>query len=326
MGISIFRGLAVALCLSVASSFPATAAEPAKVTLAFIGVTASNWPGLVAQEKGYFRDEGIDVDWLQTGQSSKSAQQVAAGVADIGSSSMVDTFRAIDGGGDLTIFANSLSQGIYSLVAKPSVHTIQDLKGQRVIVGGQKDITALWWDAAAKHFNMDPDKDVELLFAGSTSNRFAALMSGGVDAAVIGAPTNFNAIDKGFTDLGPIASYMGDFPMMIYHANTAWAAKNKDKLTAFVKAHNRAVRYMLDPKNKQEVAEILAKASNADVKDCLRTLDMAIAAHAFVPDGGITPAALEHVQSTLADSGDLQKPLKPLSAFYDPEYVEAAAK
>lgn len=318
---SILNGLALALCLTAGA---ARAAEPAKVTLAYIGMTASNWPGLVAQEKGYFKDEGIDVDWIQTGQSSKSAQQVAAGVADIGSSSMVDTFRAIDGGGDLKIFANSLAQGTFSLVAAPTIHSYADLKGKRVIVGGEKDITGLYWDAAARHFGMDPQKDFQLLFAGSTTNRFAALMAGGVDAAVLSTPSNFQAIAKGFSDLGSVAAYMGDFPMMIYHANGAWAAKNKDKLVAFVKAHNRAVAYMLDAKNRQEIAQILTKATNATLDDSQKTLEAALEVHAYVPDGSISQDALARVEKTLADEGDLKQPLKPISAFYDPQYVEAA--
>jgi NitT/TauT family transport system substrate-binding protein len=318
---SILNGLALALCLAAGG---ARAAEPAKVTLAYIGMTASNWPGLVAQQKGFFKDEGIDVDWIQTGQSSKSAQQVAAGVADIGSSSMVDTFRAIDGGGDLKIFANSLAQGTFSLVAAPTIHSYADLKGKRVIVGGEKDITGLYWDAAARHYGMDPEKDFQLLFAGSTTNRFAALMAGGVDAAVLSTPSNYQAIAKGFTDLGSVAAYMGDFPMMIYHANGAWAARNKDKLVAFVKAHNHAVAYMLDPKNALEVAQILATATNSTIEDSQKTLQAGLEVHAFVPDGSISPAALDRVEKTLADEGDLKQPLKPVSAFYDPQYVDAA--
>ncbi len=321
---SIWKNLALALIATASAAGPVAAAEPAKVTLAYIGMTASNWPGLVAQDQGFFKDEGIDVDWIQTGQSAKSAQQVAAGVADIGSSSMVDTFRAIDGGGEIEIFANSLAQGIFSLVAAPTVHSYDDLKGKRVIVGGEKDITGLYWDAAARHFGMDPQKDVQLLFAGSTTNRFAALLAGGVDGAVLSAPSNYQAIAKGFTDLGSVSTYMGDFPMMIYHANKAWAAKNKDKIVAFVKAHNRAVVYMMDPKNRQEVAGILAKATNSDVEDSLRTLDGALAVHAYVPDGSISPEAVALVEKTLAESGDLKQPLKPASAFYDPQYVDAA--
>lgn len=319
--------LAVAtLPLGQAVAQPAQPVQPAKVTLALIGITASNWPGIIAQEKGYFRAEGLDVDWITVGQSSKAAQQVMAGVAQFGSSSMVDTFRAIDGGGDLVVITNSLAQGIHSLVAAKTVQSFGDLKGKRVIVGGQKDITGLWWNAAARHHGMDPARDVELLFSGSTSNRTTALISGAVQGAVLSPPASFQAIDQGFKDLGPVAGYMGEFPMMIYHVNKSWAAMNKDKVTSFVRAHNQGAQFIADPANKDEASRILAKASGSTVEDALRTYDIVMQVKGMVPDGSISATGLAKVRETLAADGDLKTPLKPIEAFYDPQYVEAAKR
>jgi ABC-type nitrate/sulfonate/bicarbonate transport system substrate-binding protein len=303
---------------------PLKAEQPAKVILSIGSITATNWPGLVAQEKGFFRDEGLDVEWIQSGQSSKAAQQVMAGVAQFGSSSMVDTFRAIDGGGQIVIFMSSLSKGIHSLIAAKGINSVADLKSKRVIVGGQKDITGLWWYAMARHFGLNPTQDVQLLFSGSTSNRTAALAAGGVDAAVLSPPNSFQLIDRGFKDLGPVADYLGEFPMMVYHVNKAWAANNKSKVVAFIRAHNRAVKFILDPNNRKEACEIMAKASGSTVEDAARTLDLAQKVNGFVPTAVITDATLERVRHTLAEEGDLVTPLKPVSVFYDPQYARAA--
>lgn len=311
-------------CLVTLGNVPGQAAEPSKVVLSVGSITATNWPGLVAQEKGYFRDEGLDVDLIEAGQSSKAAQQVMAGVAQFGSSSMVDAFRAIDGGGDLVIFMNSLSQGIHSLVAAKTVKAVTDLKSKRVMVGGQKDITGLWWYAMARHFKFDGTKDVDLLFSGSTANRTAALASGGIEAAVLSPPNSFQLIDQGFTDLGPVAGYLGEFPMMVYHVNKTWAAGHADKVAGFIRAHDRAVKFLLDPKNRDEACQILAKASGSSVKDAARTLDLALQVNGFVPTAVISDETLTRVRSTLADEGDLKQPLKPITAFYDIRFAKAA--
>ncbi|TCR61345.1 ABC transporter substrate-binding protein [Bosea sp. BK604] len=311
-------------CL-VAFSAPASfAAERTKVILSVGSITATNWPGLIAQEKGFFRDEGLDVELIQAGQSSKAAQQVMAGVAQFGSSSMVDAFRAIDGGGDLVIFMNSLAQGIHSLVAAKNIKSVADLKSKRVMVGGQKDITGLWWYAMARNFKLDGTKDVDLLFSGSTANRTAALASGGIEASVLSPPNSFQLIDKGFTDLGPVAGYLGEFPMMVYHVNKTWAASNNDKIAAFIRAHNRAVTFLLDPKNKDESCQILAKASGSSVEDAARTLDLALKVNGFVPTAMISDETLERVRSTLVSEGDLKEPVKPITAFYDVRFAKAA--
>jgi NitT/TauT family transport system substrate-binding protein len=177
----------------------------------------------------------------------------------------------------------------------------------------------------AKHYGLDPEKDVELLFSGSTSNRVAALFAGGVSAAALSTPQSFKAIAQGYTDLGPMAPYLGDFPMMIWHANDEWAKSHRDVLLKFVRAHNKAVHYMSDPAHKDEVSHILAKASNSSLDDALKTWDLCMKIHAFVPDGSVSDSAVVRVRDTLLETGDLKPPAKDPSTYYDPQYVKAVA-
>src|SRR5260221_379769 len=229
----------------------ADGAQPrAQLSAVVIGVSVSIWPAIVADQKGLFMEEGLDFDLINSGSSARSLQQVAAGSAPIGSSSMVDSIRAIGGGANVKIFLNSLAVGTHSLVAAKNIKSVRDLKGKRVMTGGQGDITNLWWYAVAKHFGLAPSRDVELLFSGSTTARTAALLGGAIDASVLSTPQSFKAIEDGFTDLGPVAPYLGEFPMMIWHVNANWARANEKTLAAFVRAHNKAVRYMSDPAHK----------------------------------------------------------------------------
>lgn len=315
-------GLAMAFLATVATQ-PAQAQQET-VSAAVIGISVSIWPAIVAKEKGYFKEVGLDVDIISAGSSARSLQQVAAGVANFGSSSMVDTVRAINSGAELKSFTNSLAVGTHSLIAAKNIKSFADLKGKRVMTGGQGDITNLWWKAAAKQHGLDPDKDVELLFSGSTTNRLSALYAGGIEATVISTPQTFKAIEQGYTDLGPVAPYLGEFPMMIWHVNDAWAKAHKKEVVNFVRAHNKAIRYMIDPAHRQEVSQLLAKASNSGVEDALKTWDLCMKIHAFVPDGSISDAAVKRVIDTLAAAGDLKGPEKPVGTYYDASYVKAA--
>jgi len=291
-----------------------------------ISVSVTIWPAIVADKKGFFRDEGLDFDLISSGASTRSLQQVAAGSAPIGSSSMVDTLRAIGGGAKVKVFLNSLAVGTHSLIGAKAIKSVADLKGKRVMTGGPGDITNLWWIAMARHYGLDPQKDVELLYSGATSARLGALMSGGIDATMLSTPQSFKAIEDGFTDLGPVAPYLGEFPMMIWHVNANWARANEKTLAAFVRAHNKAVSYMSDPAHRLEVSEILAKASGASVADALKTWDLCMAINAFVPDGSITDGAILRVRDTLLQSGDLKAPGMPPSAYFDRGFVDAAAR
>jgi len=329
-------GLALALTLaSLAPLGPAAAqssispADPAKlveVPAVVIGVTVSIWPAIVAKEKGFFAEQGLDIDFIASGASSSSIQQVAAASAAIGSSSMVDTVRAMGAGAAVKVFLNSLAVGTHSLIAAKSIKSVGELKGKRIMTGGPGDITNLWWQAVARHFGLDPAKDVELLFSGSTTARMSALYAGGIEATVLSTPQSFKAIQDGFTDLGPVAPYLGEFPMMIWQVNARWADHNEKLVLAFVRAHNKAVRYLGDVTHKVEVAQMLAKASRASLDDALKTWDVCMQAKAFVPDGSITDEAVERVRDTLITSRELKPPPLPASTYYDARYVNAVAK
>ena len=316
----------VALVAFAASLAPARAAEPTTLTAAIIGISVSIWPAIVADKKGFFAEEGLKVDFISAGASARSLQQVAAGSAEIGSSSMVDTIRGIGGGAQVKIFLNSLAVGTHSLVAAKTIKSVAELRGKKVMTGGPGDVTNLWWGAMARHFGLDPAKDVDLLFSGATTARLAALVAGAIDASVLSTPQSFQAIEQGFTDLGPVAPYLGEFPMMIWHVNEAWARTNPQLLAAFIRAHNKAVRYMLDPAHKTEVSEMLAQASHSGVDDALKTWEVCMQIKAFVEDGSITDAAVTRVRDTLIGAGDLKGATQPTAAYYDGQFVRAASR
>jgi NitT/TauT family transport system substrate-binding protein len=316
-----------ALALAALGTFPAHQGAAQQLTplpAVVISVSVTIWPALVADKKGFFKEEGLDFEFINSGASTRSAQQVAAGSAPIGSSSMVDTLRAIAAGAKIKVFLNSLAVGTHSLVGAKTIKSVKDLKGKRVMTGGPGDITNLWWIAMAKANGLDPEKDVELMFSGATSARLAALVAGGVDATMLSTPQSFQAIQDGYSDLGPVAPYLGEFPMMIWHVNEAWAQTHEKELLAFIRAHNKAVRYMSDPAHREEVSKMLADASRSSLDDALKTWDVCMKVKAFVPDGAISDEATVRVRDTLLASGDL-KTSAPPNAYVDRRFMEKVA-
>ena len=317
--------LAAAALLLIATNHIPARAEGTPLSAVVISVSVTIWPAIVADKKGYFKDEGLDFDFINSGSSTRSAQQVAAGSAPIGSSSMVDTMRAIDKGARIKVFLNSLAVGTHSLIGQKAIHSVKDLKGKRVMTGGTGDITNLWWYAMARANGLDPEKDVELFYSGSTGARLAALVAGGVDATMLSTPQSFKAIQDGYSDLGPVAPYLGEFPMMIWAVNDAWAATHEKELKAFARAHDKAVRYMSDPAHRLEVSQIMADASRTSLEDNLKTWDLCMKIHAFVASGSISDNATERVRDTLLKTGDL-KTSAPPNTYVDRRFMTEGGK
>ncbi len=317
---------AVALTLAVAMlALPVRAADKPTVTLGLVAYLSEFWPALVAQKLGYFDEAGIAVDIVITGASAKTVQAAALGAVHIGASGMIDPIRAMEGGAQVKLVASGVVNSTTMLFTKPEIKTIAALKGKRVIVGGPKDITAVWWAAMAKKAGLDPINDVELLFAGATPDRFAALVAGGVDAASLSTPAAFAAEAKGFNNLGLFGPYMPELPYIAYYANADWAAKNRPAVVAFVKGLQRGTAYLYDSNNRDAAAKILAEFTKVQQDVALQTYDLIVKIKAFAPDAGFTDAGVNAVQQVLIEAGDVKPPAKPVAALYDGSYVKDAA-
>lgn len=279
---------------------------------------------MIAQKLGYFEDEGIKIDIVITGASARTVQNAALDAVDIGAGGVIDPIRAIDGGAQVTLIASGVITSTTMLLTKPEIKTVAQLKGKRVIVGGPKDITAVWWAAMAKKSGLDPINDVELLYAGATPDRGSALMAGGVDAASLSTPTAFTVELKGFNNLGLFAPYTPDLPYIAYYANTAWMQKNRPAVVAFVKGLQRGTAFIYDSKNREECGNILSEYTKVQHDVALQTYDLILKIKAFSSDASFTDAGINTVQQVLIDGGDVQPPLKLVATFYDGSYVKDA--
>ena len=177
------------------------------------------------------------------------------------------------------------------------------------MTGGEKDLTNLWWETIARHFGLDPVKDVELLFSGASSARLAALLGGAIDASVLSPPQTFMALRKA-ADLAR-RRLLSANSRQSAHINEKWAQANAKILIAFAKANDEAVRYMLDPPHKAEVSEMLAKASGLTVDDAMKTWDQSIAENGIIAGRlGISAQALQMSRICWPPRGDLKTPAR----------------
>lgn len=316
---------ALSLAVGIVVAPAVRAAEKPTVTLGLVAYLSEFWPAILAQKLGYFDEAGIKVDIVMTHASSKSVQLATIGAVDIGAGGAIDPIRAIGSGATVKLVASGAINSTTMLFAKPEIKSIEGLHGKRVIVGGPEDITSVWWAAMAKKHNMDPTKDVQLLYAGATTDRFAALVAGGVDAASLSTPAAFAAEAKGYTNLGLFAPYTPNLPYIGYYANEKWAKANRPALVAFVKGLQKATAFIYDRRNRDKAADILVETTKVDKTIALQTYDLIVQIKAFAPDASFTDAEINAVQNTLIAAKNMTPPAKPVTAFYDGSYVKEAA-
>lgn len=303
--------------IAIAATFGGVASGAETITLGTVGSgSALSWPLLIAIEKGYFDQNGIKIDLVAAPSSAAVQQQVASGSVDMGAGGLVDPIRAIDKGADMAILRVEANAAPYALFVKPEIRDYAALKGRTVMVGGAKDITRIYLERMTGANGLSP-RDYDLLFAGATAARFAALQSGAVDGALLTAPFNFKAEAAGMKNIGVTVDYVRDFPFTGYAVNKAWAKSHKPALGAFLKGYAKGVAWLNEPANRAEAIDILIRRTTAQKEDAEKTYDFFKRLEIYSVDGTIDAKGLGNLLTVMKGLGDLEGNTD-VARFYDP--------
>lgn len=292
------------------------------VPIALVSKTSISWPLYIADAAGYFAAAGLKIDVSIVGSAARTAQQLVAGAAEIVECSTSQAIEAVLGGAPMTIAMIKTTSSPYAIMGKKSVGSMAGLKGKMFIIGGPNDITRIYADAALARAGVKPD-DLTYTYAGSSSDRFAALMSGTVDAAILVPPFNFMAETNGFVTLDEVYKYFSPFPVDNVAVNPAWAKMHEDVLVGFIKAQLLGARDFYNPALRSKTVQTLIESTNAKPDDAAKTYDYLQRIKFFSTTGVSAPADMQKVVDTLVKTGDIKSSLA-LSRFTDFHWAEKA--
>jgi ABC-type nitrate/sulfonate/bicarbonate transport system substrate-binding protein len=193
----------------------------------------------------------------------------------------------------------------YALLAKSSIKSLQDLKGKIISVGGPKDITRLYVDRMLAAQGLKAG-DYDYHYAGATTARAQALLSGAVDAAILLPPSNFQVQNQGYNDLGLAMQYAPELAFSGTVVNKAWAARSADLLKRVLAAQSKSTEYLYDSKNRTEVVNILAKVSGQKLEDVDKSYDFFTKNNFFDRTGKISRAKMTALIEALVGLGDVK--------------------
>ena len=279
------------------------------VTIGTVGSPSANlWPLFIGIEKGFYAAENIKPDLVFIQSSAAVIQQLSAGSLDMSmSTGIVDPIRAIDQGSALALTRFEVQVPPYALLAKASIKSLKDLKGKVISVGGPKDITRLYVDRMLAPQGLK-EGDYDYIYAGATTARAQALLSGAVDAAILLPPSNFQIQSQGYNDLGLAMKFAPELAFSGTVVNRAWAGRNTDLLKRALAAQSKSTEYLYDPKNRAEVVSILVKASGQKPEDVDKSYDFFNKNNFFDRTGKISRAKMNALIDALVSLGDVKAP------------------
>jgi NitT/TauT family transport system substrate-binding protein len=266
------HGLSMLLFCTAEALSPAAWGADTISTGLVSGSPALYWPAEIGRAKGMFAAEGLAIDAVYVPSSGGIVQQLSGGSLNMGVAGLVDPIRAIEKGAPIALIRIEGAVPPYSLIAKPEIKRIEDLRGKTISLGGSADITRIYVERMLAPHGVLPGQ-FDMVFAGSTTARFAALQSGAVDATILGAPLDNRAEVAGFSNLGLTMEYVKDLPFSGYVVNKAWASGNLATIRRFLAAYQKSVDWFYDDQNRDQAIKLVVDLSHGDQADVARSYE-----------------------------------------------------
>ena len=300
-------GFAAVLCLlavlfSIESS-PAQTAEKLIFSIPSRSIAAIDL--YIARDRGFFRDEGLDVDIVQIRGNVAIAAALSGQVQ--ATNGVGTVIRALERSElPMKILTVSLKRNLFWLVSRPEITSIAQLKGKTLgttTLGGSQHSAAM---RLIRKGGVD-EKDITVVVGGDVPAQLQSLVGRTIDAAALSPPTVILARDK--YNMNVLGSAMEDLANL--QNGTAVTEKflreKRDVLKRVLRARMRANRYFME--NERGTSEVLAKYQNVELPVAVESYRLA--KPAFTLNG--VPSDKE-IEEFLKSEAELLKLKEPVSA------------
>jgi len=245
-----------------------------RADVVYIGIST---PGLyeipteIAQRKGFYKEEGLDVRKVVI----RTTLQVAALMAGELDYSTVsgNIARASIQGLPVKGVMGWFDRPLHILIARPGFKRLTDFKGKRIGVSGLGSAPHIILREALSQAGMNPDRDVITLAVGGSGDRLAALVAGTVDATPLDVAYVEKAEKLGLVPL----LYFGDVVhtrLGGYGVSMDKIRKNPSQIVRVVRATLKGVRFIKD--NKPETVSIMRDYLHVSVEGAAKVHDFSL--------------------------------------------------
>ncbi len=219
-----------------------------RAEVVYIGIST---PGLyeipteIAQRKGFYKSEGLDVRKVVI-RTNLHVRALLAGELDYSTVSGI-IGRATIQGFPVKGVMGWFDRPLHILIARPGIKKITDLKGKKIAVSTIGSAPHIILREAFSQSGMNPDRDVTTLAVGGSGDRLAALIAGTVDATPVDVAYGEKAEKLGLVSL----LYLGDVVNLRlggFGVSIDKIRKNPSQIVRVIRATLKGVRFLKDNK------------------------------------------------------------------------------
>jgi ABC-type nitrate/sulfonate/bicarbonate transport system substrate-binding protein len=241
-----------------------------RVRIGLSSVSATSGSIWVAEEKGLFKKQGVNVEVIIIGGgASRVVSSLLSGEIQFSVGGGDAVIRADLRGADGVLVASPMKTGLQRLMVRPEIKTPADLKGKTIAVTRFGSASHWVLQLFLRKWGMRTD-DIKILQLDSSPAMFAGLEKGGVDGAVFTIPTFFLAEERGYRILADPVDLELYYLQNSVDSTRSYLKRNHDQAVRVIKALCEGMAYFR--KYKTESVAVMQKklriqsAQERDVK------------------------------------------------------------
>jgi NitT/TauT family transport system substrate-binding protein len=295
------RSVWIALSLLIALGGIRDRDADARIVVGVSTVNVAFLPIYLTQDKGFFKDEGLEVLVVMFNAGATNLQALIGGDVQIMAGGVPETVLARAKGLDIKNFWAISNVMPFQIYGSPKLKSLKDSKGKKFAISRFGSLSEFLTRSALRQAGVDP-KDVTMLQIGATPARFTTLATGIVDATILWFPVTERAKAVGMNKLFDLKDLYPNWTNVGFISREGWLAKEKDQAVKFLRAYQRGVRYTRE--NREDGIRALRKYVGLDAGEAAAGYDEY--RDSFPLDGRILDAGITATVEQELETGRLK--------------------
>jgi NitT/TauT family transport system substrate-binding protein len=270
----------------------------------------------IAQEKGYMREEDIDLKMLVIA-GTPSIQGLLAGSIRFTVAGTSALIAAAKGAAPLKVVLAANDKVHQWLLSKPEITSVKNLKGKRIATGGVASSATFMLKQILSRQGLDPNRDVNYIHQ-SGGTQLGALLSGSVDAIILGVQPRYIGVNAGMRELfffgNEVKNSWGTLA-----TSDRFIKEQPKQVAGFIRAALKALRFIRQERDATIAANV--KFSGVDRTLAARMYDDLIGT--FTRNGTVDEETQKNDLAIIRQIADVSEPI-PMARAYDFSFAHEA--
>ena len=292
----------------------------ARIVVGVSTVNVAFLPIYLTQDKGFFKDEGLDVLVVMFNAGATNLQAVIGGDVQIMAGGVPETVLARAGGVDIKNFWAISNLMPFQIYGSSKLKSLKDGRGKKFAISRFGSLSEFLTRSALRQSGVDP-KDVTMLQIGATPARFTTLATGIVDATILWFPVTERAKAIGMNKLFDLKDLYPNWTNVGFVARETWLAKEKDQAVKFLRAYQKGVKHTRE--NRDDGIRTLRKYVGLDAGEAAAGYDEY--RDSFPLDGRILDAGITATVEQEIETGRLKGKIS-LNEMIDYSFINSLGK